>query len=54
MVGSEGTFGFISEVVFDTLPLERRVSAALLFFASLPAAAAAVPCSPPRAPRPSS
>ncbi|MFF9914113.1 FAD-binding and (Fe-S)-binding domain-containing protein [Streptomyces sp. NPDC013457] len=43
MVGSEGTFGFISEVVFDTLPLERHVSTALLFFPSLPAAAAAVP-----------
>ncbi|HET6859343.1 MAG TPA: FAD-binding and (Fe-S)-binding domain-containing protein [Streptomyces sp.] len=43
MVGSEGTFGFISEVVFDTLPLDRRLSTALLFFPSLPAAAAAVP-----------
>ncbi|MFD9906455.1 FAD-binding and (Fe-S)-binding domain-containing protein [Streptomyces sp. NPDC059063] len=43
MVGSEGTFGFISEVVFDTLPLDRRVSTALLFFPTLPAAAAAVP-----------
>ncbi|MEV5972734.1 FAD-binding and (Fe-S)-binding domain-containing protein [Streptomyces sp. NPDC051921] len=43
MVGSEGTFGFISETVFDTLPLDRRVSTALLFFPSLPAAAAAVP-----------
>ncbi|MGP3636223.1 FAD-binding and (Fe-S)-binding domain-containing protein [Streptomyces sp. 24-1644] len=43
MVGSEGTFGFISEVVFDTLPLDRRVSSALLFFPSLSAAAAAVP-----------
>ncbi|MFD5812776.1 FAD-binding and (Fe-S)-binding domain-containing protein [Streptomyces sp. NPDC127038] len=43
MVGSQGTFGFIAEVVFDTLPLDRRVSAALLFFDSLPAAAAAVP-----------
>ncbi|MDG4864286.1 FAD-linked oxidase C-terminal domain-containing protein, partial [Streptomyces sp. T-3] len=43
MVGSEGTFGFISEVVFDTLPLDRQVSSALLFFPSLPAAAAAVP-----------
>ncbi|MEV8585451.1 FAD-binding and (Fe-S)-binding domain-containing protein [Streptomyces sp. NPDC051180] len=43
MVGSEGTFGFISEVVFDTLPLDREVSTALLFFPSLPAAAAAVP-----------
>ncbi|MET7523341.1 FAD-binding and (Fe-S)-binding domain-containing protein [Streptomyces sp900116325] len=43
MVGSEGTFGFISEVVFDTLPLDRNVSSALLFFPSLTAAAAAVP-----------
>ncbi|MEX0168835.1 FAD-binding and (Fe-S)-binding domain-containing protein [Streptomyces sp. LMG1-1-1.1] len=43
MVGSEGTFGFISEVVFDTLPLDREVSTGLLFFPSLPAAAAAVP-----------
>lgn len=43
MVGSEGTFGFISEVVFDTLPLDREVWTGLLFFPSLPAAAAAVP-----------
>ncbi|MFB7513690.1 FAD-binding and (Fe-S)-binding domain-containing protein [Streptomyces sp. NPDC056144] len=43
MVGSEGTFGFISETVFDTLPLDREISTALLFFPSLPAAAAAVP-----------
>ncbi|WP_175411618.1 FAD-binding and (Fe-S)-binding domain-containing protein, partial [Streptomyces sp. TRM64462] len=43
MVGSQGTFGFIAEVVFDTLPLDRAVSTALLFFPSLPAAAAAVP-----------
>ncbi|MEU3400084.1 FAD-binding and (Fe-S)-binding domain-containing protein [Streptomyces filamentosus] len=43
MVGSEGTLGFISEVVLDTLPLDRLVSTALLFFPSLPAAAAAVP-----------
>ncbi|MEV5610144.1 FAD-binding and (Fe-S)-binding domain-containing protein [Streptomyces sp. NPDC052225] len=43
MVGSEGTFGFISEVVFDTLPLDRKVSTALLFFPTLTAAAAAVP-----------
>ncbi|MEV6205431.1 FAD-binding and (Fe-S)-binding domain-containing protein [Streptomyces sp. NPDC051771] len=43
MVGSEGTFGFLSEIVFDTLPLDRLVSTALLFFPSLPAAAAAVP-----------
>lgn len=43
MVGSEGTFGFIAETVFDTLPLDRHVSTALLFFPSLTAAAAAVP-----------
>ncbi|MER5709685.1 FAD-binding and (Fe-S)-binding domain-containing protein [Streptomyces sp. NPDC002122] len=43
MVGSEGTFGFIAETVFHTLPLDREVSTALLFFPSLPAAAAAVP-----------
>ncbi|MFE9611827.1 FAD-binding and (Fe-S)-binding domain-containing protein [Streptomyces sp. NPDC006012] len=43
MIGSEGTFGFISDVVFDTLPLDRMVSSALLFFPSLTAAAAAVP-----------
>ncbi|MFF5426811.1 MULTISPECIES: FAD-binding and (Fe-S)-binding domain-containing protein [unclassified Streptomyces] len=43
MVGSQGTFGFISEVVFDTLPLDRAVCAGLLFFPSLTDAAAAVP-----------
>ncbi|MFI5618842.1 FAD-binding and (Fe-S)-binding domain-containing protein [Streptomyces sp. NPDC051567] len=43
MVGSEGTLGFISEVVFDTLPLDRERATALLFFPSLPAAADAVP-----------
>ncbi|GAA3384285.1 FAD-binding and (Fe-S)-binding domain-containing protein [Streptomyces racemochromogenes] len=43
MVGSEGTLGFIAEVVFDTLPLDRELTSALLFFPSLPAAAAAVP-----------
>ncbi|RII09387.1 putative FAD-linked oxidoreductase [Streptomyces sp. YIM 130001] len=43
MVGSEGTFGFIAEVVFDTLPLDRKLTTALLFFPSLTAAAAAVP-----------
>ncbi|MFJ9467716.1 FAD-binding and (Fe-S)-binding domain-containing protein [Streptomyces caniferus] len=42
-VGSEGTLGFIAETVFDTLPLERRTSSALLFFPTLRAAAAAVP-----------
>jgi len=42
MVGSEGTLGFIAEAVFDTLPLDRKTSTALLFFPDLPAAAAAV------------
>ncbi|MGH3312021.1 MAG: FAD-binding and (Fe-S)-binding domain-containing protein, partial [Streptomyces sp.] len=42
-VGSEGTLGFIAEVVFSTLPLHRRTSTGLLFFPSLSAAAAAVP-----------
>ncbi|MGW7198260.1 FAD-binding and (Fe-S)-binding domain-containing protein [Streptomyces chryseus] len=43
MVGSEGTLGFLSEVVFDTLPLDRVLATALLFFPTLSAAAAAVP-----------
>jgi D-lactate dehydrogenase len=43
MVGSEGTLGFLSELVFDTLPFERLGSTALLFFPSLREAAAAVP-----------
>ncbi|WP_328691501.1 FAD-binding oxidoreductase [Streptomyces caniferus] len=42
-VGSEGTLGFIAETVFDTVPLDRRTSSALLFFPTLRAAAAAVP-----------
>ncbi|MFD5102437.1 FAD-binding and (Fe-S)-binding domain-containing protein [Streptomyces albidochromogenes] len=43
MVGSEGTLGFLSEVVFDTVALDRVLSTALLFFPTLSAAAAAVP-----------
>ncbi|MEU3772571.1 FAD-binding and (Fe-S)-binding domain-containing protein [Streptomyces sp. NPDC032472] len=43
MVGSEGTLGFLAELVFDTLALDRERTTALLFFPSLPAAAAAVP-----------
>ncbi|MFE6843646.1 FAD-binding and (Fe-S)-binding domain-containing protein [Streptomyces sp. NPDC057686] len=43
MVGSEGTLGFIAEVVFDTVALDRELTSGLLFFPSLPAAAAAVP-----------
>ncbi|WP_019544515.1 FAD-binding and (Fe-S)-binding domain-containing protein [Streptomyces sulphureus] len=43
MVGSQGTLGFLSDLVFDTLPLHRRTTAGLLFFPSLQAAASAVP-----------
>ncbi|MCK7625720.1 FAD-binding oxidoreductase [Streptomyces sp. RS10V-4] len=43
LVGSQGTLGFLAETVFDTLPLDRRTSTALLFFPTLAAAAAAVP-----------
>lgn len=43
MVGSQGTLGFLSELVFDTLPLHRRSFAGLLFFPSLWDAASAVP-----------
>ncbi|MBV8350248.1 MAG: FAD-binding oxidoreductase [Mycolicibacterium sp.] len=43
VVGSEGTLGFIAEAVFDTVPLDRLTCSAMLFFPSLPAAAAAVP-----------
>ncbi|MEV5596416.1 FAD-binding and (Fe-S)-binding domain-containing protein [Streptomyces sp. NPDC052496] len=42
-VGSQGTLGFIAETVFETLPLNRYTSTALLFFPTLSAAAAAVP-----------
>lgn len=43
VVSSEGTLGFIADTVFDTLPLDRFPSTALLFFPSLVEAAAAVP-----------
>ncbi|MFD7729252.1 FAD-binding and (Fe-S)-binding domain-containing protein [Kitasatospora phosalacinea] len=43
VVGSQGTLGFIADTVFETVPLERRTSTALLFFPSLADAAAAVP-----------
>ncbi|GAA2617113.1 FAD-binding and (Fe-S)-binding domain-containing protein [Streptomyces axinellae] len=43
MVGSQGTLGFLAELVFDTLPLYRRTSTGLFFFPALSAAAAAVP-----------
>ncbi|MEW2517772.1 FAD-binding and (Fe-S)-binding domain-containing protein [Actinacidiphila alni] len=43
MVGSQGTLGFVAEVVLETLPIRGAATAALLFFPTLPAAAAAVP-----------
>ncbi|MBA0052447.1 FAD-binding oxidoreductase [Streptomyces sp. AJS327] len=43
MVGSQGTLGFLSDIVFETLPLHRRTSTGLFFFPRLAAAAAAVP-----------
>ncbi|MFF6961009.1 FAD-binding and (Fe-S)-binding domain-containing protein [Streptomyces sp. NPDC088197] len=43
MVGSQGTLGFVAEAVFETLPIRAAATAALLFFPTLPAAAAAVP-----------
>ena len=43
LVGSEGTLGFISEAVFDTVPHGRHVRTGLLFFPSIDAASAPVP-----------
>jgi D-lactate dehydrogenase len=43
MVASEGTLGFITETVFDTVPLDRFIHTAMLFFPTLRDAAAAVP-----------
>jgi D-lactate dehydrogenase len=43
MVASEGTLGFIAETVFDTVPLDRFTHTAMLVFATLRDAAAAVP-----------
>ncbi len=43
LVGSEGTLGFIAEVVFDTVALGTMHSTALLIFPTLDAAVAVVP-----------
>ena len=43
LVGSEGTLGFVSEAVFETVPLGRHATTALLMFEDMDAAAAAVP-----------
>ena len=43
LVGSEGTLGFVSGAVFETVPHGRHVRTALLFFPSIDAACAPVP-----------
>lgn len=43
MVGSEGTLGFVSEAVFETVPLRPHTLTGLLVFASLHDATAALP-----------
>ena len=42
MVGSEGTLGFVSEAVMDTVPHGRHTATGMLFFADIDAAAAPV------------
>jgi D-lactate dehydrogenase len=42
MVGSEGTLGFISEVVFETIPDDKHRLTAFLFFPDMHSACAAV------------
>ena len=43
VIGSEGTLAFVAEAVFDTVPLGRHTTIALVFFEDLDAAADAVP-----------
>ncbi len=43
VIGSEGTLAFIAEAVFETVPLGRHPSVALVLFENIDAAAAAVP-----------
>jgi D-lactate dehydrogenase len=43
IVGSEGTLGFVAEAIFRTIPLLAHVTTALLVFADLEAANAALP-----------
>lgn len=43
MVGSEGTLGFVSEVVLKTLPLDPARTTSLLLFKEISSCAAAVP-----------
>lgn len=43
MIGSEGTLGFVSEAVFNTVPVPKRTATGLLMFDSLDAATEALP-----------
>ncbi len=43
MIGSEGTLGFISRVVFDTVPVPRKTTLAWIHFPDIPAAIDPVP-----------
>ncbi len=43
MIGSEGTLGFISEIVFKTFPLKKEKLTGLLFFRDIKAAADSLP-----------
>jgi D-lactate dehydrogenase len=43
VIGSEGTLAFVAEAVFETVPLGRHTTIALVFFEDLDAAADAVP-----------
>ncbi|MDO5076343.1 FAD-binding and (Fe-S)-binding domain-containing protein [Corynebacterium sp.] len=43
MIGSEGTLGFVSEAVFNTVPVPKHTATGLLMFDSLDAATEALP-----------
>jgi D-lactate dehydrogenase len=43
VIGSEGTLGFVAEAVFDTVPLGRHTTLALVVFEDVDSAADAVP-----------
>ena len=43
MIGSEGTLGFISRVIFDTVPIPKKTTLAWIHFPDIPAAIDPVP-----------
>ena len=43
MIGSEGTLGFISRVIFDTVPVPKRTTLAWIHFPDIPSAIDPVP-----------